>query len=180
MILGEIMKKKIFLIILVIIVLVVFYDNQKVIIPNNSIRLRVIPNSNSYSDIIMKERVKKYLEDNIYFLIGDNTSIDDVRAIINDNITNIDEGINSIFDSNNYDFSYKISFGYNYFPKKIYKGVTYDEGFYESLVISIGDGNGDNFWCVLFPNYCLIDISDNLEYKSYFGELLRKYSKKRS
>ena len=53
----------------------------------------------------------------------------------------------------------------------------YNEGYYESLVISIGDAEGDNWWCVLFPNFCLIDIDKSYEYKSYFKELFTKYSK---
>ena len=57
---------------------------------------------------------------------------------------------------------------------KIYQGVTYKEGYYESLVISIGEAKGDNFWCVLFPNFCLIDTQEDHTYKSYFKELINK------
>ena len=52
--------------------------------------------------------------------------------------------------------------------------LTYQEGYYESLVISIGDANGDNFWCVLFPNFCLVDREEHHTYKSYFKELINK------
>ena len=45
---------------------------------------------------------------------------------------------------------------------------------YESLAIYIGDAKGDNFWCVLFPNYCLVDTENNNNYKSYFKELFSK------
>ena len=48
------------------------------------------------------------------------------------------------------------------------------EGYYESLVISIGDAKGDNFWCVLFPNFCLVDREEHHTYKSYFKELFSK------
>ena len=80
-----------------------------------------------------------------------------------------------------YDKDFEINYGYNYFPKKKYKGVTYDAGNYESLVITLGDGNGDNFWCVLFPPLCLLEADDSTtetEYKFFVKELIEKYIKK--
>ena len=56
----------------------------------------------------------------------------------------------------------------------MYLGKTYEEGYYESLVIYIGEAKGDNWWCVLFPNFCLVDTSKDVEYRSYFQELLNK------
>ena len=81
------MKRKIFLILLIIIVLQVYkIFDQNITIPNESIRLRVIPNSNNSLDINIKEQVKSYLEDNIYSLTKDVNDIDSARNIISDNI----------------------------------------------------------------------------------------------
>lgn len=169
------MKRKIFLILLLLVIISLYKtSNQVIIIPDSSIRLRVIPNSNSPEDIYIKEQVKKYLETNIYTLTKDTTTIEESRTIINNNLDNIDSNINEIFTTNTYPLSYKINYGENYFPEKIYQGVTYKEGYYESLVISIGEAKGDNFWCVLFPNFCLIDTQEDHKYKSYFKELINK------
>lgn len=169
------MKRKIFLILFLLVVISIYkINNQIIIIPDSSIRLRVIPNSNSPEDIYIKEQVKKYLETNIYTLTKDIPSIEESRTIINNNLDNIDSNINKIFTINNYPLSYKINYGKNYFPEKTYQGITYQEGYYESLVISIGDAKGDNFWCVLFPNFCLIDTQEDHTYKSYFKELINK------
>ena len=66
-----------------------------------------------------------------------------------------------------------------YFPKKVYKGTIYEEGIYESLVVSLGSGKGDNWWCVLFPPICMIEAKkndkDNIEYKSKVLEILNNY-----
>ena len=173
------MKRKIFLIILLLIVLSVYKKTeQNIIIPSSSIRLRVIPNSNNPEDINIKEKVKKYLETDIYTLTKDTTNIEDARAIISDNIPTIEENIGIIFTDNKYTLPYKVNYGLNYFPEKKYKGLTYAEGYYESLVISIGEANGDNWWCVLFPNFCLVDTKEKHEYKSYVKELISKHSKK--
>lgn len=169
------MERKIFLILFALIIISMYkLNNQEIIIPDTSIRLRVIPNSNNPEDISIKEKVKSYLEKNVYSLTKDTTSIEEARAIINDNLENIDNNVGNIFNDNNYLLPYKINYGNNYFPEKTYQGITYQEGYYESLVISIGDANGDNFWCVLFPNFCLVDREEHHTYKSYFKELINK------
>ena len=169
------MKRIIFLILLGLIIISTYNQNQtELSIPDSSIRLRVIPNSNEPKDINIKEQVKDYLETDIYTLLKDTSDIDSARTIINNNIPNIENNIDNIFKDNNYSIPYKINFGYNYFPEKTYKGNTYEEGEYESLVIYIGVSHGDNWWCVLFPNYCLIETNKDIKYKSYFKELLIK------
>lgn len=169
------MKRKIFLILLGLIIIAVYSQNEtEITIPDSSIRLRVIPNSNESKDINIKEKVKDYLETDIYTLLKDTDNIDKARNVINENIPIIETNIDNIFKDNNYNMPYKVNFGYNYFPEKTYQGKTYEEGEYESLVIYIGDAKGDNWWCVLFPNFCLIDTEKNHEYKSYFKELIDK------
>ena len=169
------MKRKIFLIILGLIIISVYSLNEtETLIPDSSIRLRVIPNSNEPQDVNIKEQVKNYLEADVYTLLKDTKDIDSARTIINNNLSKIETNINYIFKENNYNIPYKINFGNNYFPEKNYQGKVYPAGEYESLVIYIGESKGDNWWCVLFPNFCLIDINEDTEYKSYFKELINK------
>ena len=169
------MKRKIFLLILGLIIIGVYSQNQtELSIPDSSIRLRVIRNSNNSKDINIKEQVKDYLETDIYTLLKNTDNINSARTIINNNIPKIETNIDNIFKENNYNIPYEINFGLNYFPEKTYNGKVYAEGEYESLVIYIGQAEGDNWWCVLFPNFCLIDINEDTEYKSYFKELINK------
>ena len=75
--------------------------------------------------------------------------------------------------------NYSINFGKNYFPEKIYNDVTYPAGEYESLVITLGDGLGENWWCVLFPPLCLLEAEeeniDKVEYKLFAKEIIEKF-----
>lgn len=171
--------KKIVIILLVFIISMLIYKEQKddiIIIPDTAIRLRVIPNSNSSLDQNMKRKVKEYLENNTYTLLKDQDSIDNARDIVNDNIPNIKENIIKIFNDNDYNMDFDVNYGYNYFPKKEYRGIKYKEGYYESIVISIGEAKGDNWWCVLFPNLCLVDLEqkDDTEYKIWIVEAINK------
>ena len=151
----------------------------KVIIPDEAIRLRVIPNSNSEYDQNIKTKVKNNLQQNMTKLLKNSESIDEARQIINENLSIIDNDIKKLLDSEKYPLGYKINFGYNYFPKKEFKGVVYDEGYYESVVVTLGEGRGDNWWCVLFPPLCFLEAneSDKVEYASFVKTILDPYIK---
>lgn len=171
--------RKLILIILTIVTIYVVYNNVKaeeIVIPNTAIRLRVIPNSNNLLDQEMKVKVKEYLENNLYKNFANVDDIDEARTMINNNIPKIEEDITSIFNENNYDMNFKVKYGNNYFPEKEYKGITYEEGYYESLVVEIGEAKGDNFWCVLFPSLCLLETEETteVEYKLGVLELINK------
>ena len=125
------MKRKIILILLGLVIISVYSQNQtEIIIPDSSIRLRVIPNSNEAKDINIKEQVKDYLETDIYTILKDTNNIETARNIINNNIPKIENNINNIFKDNNYNIPYQVNFGYNYFPEKTYQGKTYEAGDY--------------------------------------------------
>lgn len=155
--------KKIFILLIVVISLLLFsLDDYN--ITKDAIRFRIIPNSNSVNDILIKEKVVKRISD-IVFIDSNNPDI--VRDNIISSIEKVSVEIDKIFKEENYNETYNIIYGINDFPEKEYNGIVYPEGKYESLVIEIGDAKGDNFWCFLYPSLCLIDVNDNKnEYNS--------------
>lgn len=168
--------KKIILVLFAILTIFLVYKKvsaEEVVIPDASIRLRVIPNSNSNYDQAMKSVVKDYLEKDVYNLFKDTSDIEEARVIVNNNLDNIKLNIQDIFDEYNYNMSFDLNYGYNYFPEKEFKDVIYNEGYYESLVVSIGEAKGDNWWCVLFPNLCLVE-EDDVQYTSLVKEIINK------
>lgn len=146
-------------------------------IPDDAIRIRVVPNSNSEYDQEIKGKVRSELESSMYNLLKDTKNSDDAREKIEANLDKIKSGVGSVLEREKYDKNYEVNFGLNYFPEKEYKGVKYEEGYYESLLVTLGEGKGDNWWCVLFPPLCLIEAeeSTDTEYKSLVKELIDKY-----
>ena len=139
-------------------------EDKEILIPNNAIRFRIIANSNNFDDQQLKMKIKEeifnYMIDQDY----QNKNRDELISEIKN-----DHGLNTIISkyTNNYDINY----GYNYFPEKTFQGIKYPSGNYESLVITLGDGRGDNWWCLLYPPLCFID-EDNTEYKSLVKEII--------
>lgn len=170
--------KKILIILTLIVTIFIYKEitNTEVIIPDSAIRLRVIPNSNSTLDQNMKNKIKIYLEQSTYTLIKDTDTKETAKTKIQENIPTIEENVKQIFKENHYNMNFNVNYGLNYFPEKEYRGLKYEEGYYNSLVISIGNASGDNWWCVLFPNLCLVDLEakDNTQYKSWIAEKINK------
>ena len=118
---------------------------------------------------MLKLNIKEKINEEIMPLLSNANSIEESRELIENNIGNIENIVSKYTDD------YTVSYGNNYFPKKTYKGINYTEGEYESLVISLGEGLGDNWWCVLYPPLCLIDASANdIEYTSLVKEIINK------
>ncbi len=166
-------KTIILTIIALVVVILVKNKNDNIVIPKESIRIRIIASSNEETDINEKLKVKKEVEKELAKLLKDTKSIEEARNIINKNL----DKLNIVIDDTT-DYKYDVKFGKNYFPKKYYKGVLYDEGEYESLVITLGQGTGDNWWCVLFPPLCLLEGNEDTEdvtYQFYVKEIIDKY-----
>ncbi len=176
------MKKLILFIISILILITISnnYQENYYIIPDESIRIRIVPNSNNVKDQYIKQQVKVNLETNLAKDLKNAQKIEDSRYIINKNIRNYKKTVQDVFNNERYNKSFNIDYGYHYFPEKTYKGVKYKEGEYESLLVTIGEGKGDNWWCVLFPPLCLLEEennNDNLEYSLYVKEMFIKYLK---
>ena len=170
--------KKIIIALLVILSIIIF-DKTKAdnIIPKEAIRLRVIANSNSKYDQQVKMKVSKNIQSELYNLLKETKGIEEARKKIKDNMNGLNNSVKKTLKQEDYPLSYTINYGDNYFPKKEYKGIKYEAGYYESLLITLGEGKGKNWWCVLFPPLCLIEAeeSDKIEYKSFIKELIDKY-----
>ena len=152
---------------------------EETIIPDEAIRFRVIANSNTIYDQNIKIQVRNAVQNKVFELLNGVNNIEETRKIIKENIENINELVKETLKKSNYDKDFNVNYGYNYFPKKEYKGITYKEGEYESLVIKLGSAQGDNFWCVLFPPLCLVEVDEeettDTEYKFFIKEIIDKY-----
>lgn len=170
--------KKIVIILAIFVTILSLNKEEKVIIPKEAIRFRVIANSNNSDDQTLKKKVVNNLNGEIRKLTVLDTSLEKSRDNIKTKIPEFSEIVSDTLEKNQSDQTFTIDYGMNYFPEKEYKGVVYEEGEYESLVITLGNGMGENFWCVLFPPLCLLDEeqqSQDVEYTSFVKEMIDKY-----
>jgi stage II sporulation protein R len=174
--------KKIIIVSLVLISLFTLTKRpNEVLIPDEAIRFRVIANSDSKVDQDIKVLVKNDIEKEVLSDIKESNSILETRNTINNNLPHYEEVVFNTLHKNNIEQDFNINYGLNYFPEKTYKGVKYPEGNYESLVVTLGEGKGKNWWCCLFPPLCLLEAEETekeeVEYKFFIQELIDKYLK---
>jgi len=172
--------KKLLIVISIILIFTLVTQNvnaEDAMIPDEAIRFRVLANSNSVYDQEVKMDVAMSIQDEIYKILKNEQSIDNAKITLQNNIPRIESVVERIFREKSYINTFKVEYGFHYFPEKEYKGVKYDEGEYESLLITLGEGKGDNWWCVLFPPLCLIEAeeSSEVEYKFFIQEIIEKY-----
>ena len=85
--------------------------------------------------------------------------IDEVKDLITENLDEIERIAEEVIKEYGSDYETHAELGVRFIPKKTYGDVTFPAGNYEALNITIGAGEGENWWCVLFPPLCLIDPS---------------------
>lgn len=161
-------RKWVFLTSIIIIALASFVsyifsiEGSSVAYKNKLIRLHVLANSDSPEDQELKLKVRDKIIANMNDKLGSSKSIDETRQIVKDNIEEIKETALEEIKLNGKEYQITVSLDNQDFPTKSYGGFTLPAGEYEALRVVIGEGKGQNWWCVMFPPLCFIDVTNGL------------------
>lgn len=155
------MKKKL-LILLVLILAVYTYnyntepktDPLQPQIAKKILRFHILANSDSKEDQAIKLKVRDAVGTYVEPFLEDADSLEDTRTIINRNMEAIISVANQTLEANGKKYSATARITTIDFPEKTYGEYTFPPGEYEALQINLGEGDGHNWWCVLYPNMC--------------------------
>ena len=134
-------------------------EEDVVVIPNEAIRLRILANSNSEQDQEIKRIVRDRVNAQITEWVSTLTSIEAAREKIIANLDILEATAKEVLEENGVNQKVQIRFGEVDFPTKLYGNFLYPAGKYEAVLITLGEGTGANWWCVLFPPLCFLDFS---------------------
>lgn len=126
------------------------------VIPDDAIRLRILANSDSANDQAMKEKVRDAVNIEITKWVADITDIEEARKLIQDNLSEIENIVHNVVGDLDFAVAYDDEIT---FPMKLYGDYLYPAGEYEAILVTLGEGKGSNWWCVLFPPLCFLDFS---------------------
>ena len=128
---------------------------------NSVFRLHVIANSDSKED----QDLKYLVRDNILEYINKQKKFSSKDDVIESSKTHLEEikqiAKNTIIE-NGFDYDVTVQIGNFEFPTKKYGDISFPSGFYDALKIKIGNAEGQNWWCVMFPPLCFVDISTGI------------------
>ncbi|WZL73558.1 stage II sporulation protein R [Clostridiaceae bacterium 35-E11] len=176
--LGKVKKRCIIGLILIGMMTIGFYGWTKDIYKNQKsykeqlIRFHVLANSDKPEDQALKLQVRDRIIKEMNPKFAQSKSLDETREIIENNIGHIEKIALEEIQKSNYSYDVKASLGASNFPTKNYGSVTLPAGSYEALRVVIGKGEGANWWCVLFPPLCFIDMKNGLTDEETKNELM--------
>lgn len=146
------------LILVIVMAVVLFYTYEDT--PQNQysgiIRLHVIANSDSEEDQELKLKVRDEIIKKTKSL-QESQSIEDSREYLQTHLNDMEETANKVIEENGKSYKAEANLGIRWIPEKTYGDMYFPAGNYEALNLTLGRGEGQNWWCVLFPPLCLIE-----------------------
>ncbi|MGE7606304.1 stage II sporulation protein R [Peribacillus frigoritolerans] len=130
------------------------------VIPDEAIRLRILANSDAEEDQAVKRLIRDEVNEDITKWVAELTSLDEARDVITSHLPDIQATAEAVIKEQGLEQSVKVDFGQAEFPTKLYGQYLYPAGEYEAVIITLGEGDGANWWCVLFPPLCFLDFSN--------------------
>lgn len=134
------------------------------------LRLHIRANSNQSVDqqvkLVVRDRIIEYLSD-----LGAN-SVSEAKKLVIDRSERITRIATETLASNGMSYGARTILKNEYFPTRTYGDVTLESGYYDALIIELGSGKGDNWWCVIYPPLCYLEGGGSVRYKSVVKEWL--------
>lgn len=131
------------------------------IIPEDSIRLRILANSDDVRDQWIKRKVRDAIIEQVNGWVDplSTQNLNQARALIENHLPEIRRTVGETLEKYHFTYPYEVTLGEVPFPSKVYGSRVYPAGTYEALRITLGRGEGQNWWCVLFPPLCFVDVT---------------------
>ena len=129
---------------------------------NSVFRLHVIANSDSKEDQDLKYKVRDSILEYINDLAVNCSSKDEVIFLATEKQDELYDIAKKVIEENGFDYDVNISIGNFEFPTKTYGDISFPAGNYDALRVEIGEAVGQNWWCVMFPPLCFVDVTSGI------------------
>ncbi len=145
------------------------------------LRIHIRANSNSQIDQSVKYKVKDSIVDYLTpWLCGVKTKQQAIE-VVNKEKVNMQNIGKKVLKENGFNYSVNVKIANEYFPTRTYNNTTLESGYYDAVIVELGDAVGDNWWCVMYPPLCFVGENTNenkITFKSrlsnWFGGLFNK------
>lgn len=141
------------------------------------LRLHIMANSNTEDDQAIKLTVRNAVLDITREGMAQCENAQQARAYLTDNLEIIEKTANKALSDGGFEYKAQAQIGVYHFPEKCYQEKVYPEGDYQALRITLGEGMGENWWCVMFPPLCVTEIEmldeQEVAYTSFLAELFK-------
>lgn len=140
------------------------------------LRIHIRANSNSSIDQAVKYKIKDAIVDGLIPILAECESKEESIIAVEKNFEYIENIADNILKNDGFNYSSKAKISYENFPTRSYGNLTLKHGFYDALILELGEGQGDNWWCVVYPPLCFVNGSSHVNnFKSRILEIIRNF-----
>lgn len=145
------------------------------------LRMHIRANSNAQIDQSVKYRVRDAVVEYLTPRVAECETKEQAMRMLRDNLSGIGEQATAALAAAGYGYAARASLKREEFPTRVYDGYTLEEGVYDALVVELGSGEGDNWWCVVYPPLCFTgedDGSGQIRYRSKIIDIINRFKAK--
>ena len=140
------------------------------------LRIHIRANSNLEIDQEVKYKVKDAVVDALIPILSQCTSKEEAERKTEENFEYIESVANDVLKNQGFSYTAHAKLSCEEFPTRVYGDVTYENGFYDALILELGKAEGDNWWCVVYPPLCFVNGSSKVSgFKSRILEIINNY-----
>ena len=155
---------------------ILFFGACSNLTTSDYLRIHIRANSNAEVDQDIKYTVREKIVDIITPLIIDVKSKEDVVAILNSNLQVLEKEINDLLKEKGFDYFANIEIKQELFPTRYYGDYVLPGDYYDAIIVNLGSGSGDNWWCVVYPPLCFVESENQkVVYKSKLWEIIKQF-----
>lgn len=129
--------------------------------PESLIRFHVIANSDSDEDQLLKYKVRDEILKIVAPLLAESKSLEESRQLLKEMEWQLLDIANKVLEESGANYEVSINHGKHIFPSKSYGRIILPGGEYEAVKIELGEAQGENWWCVLFPPICFVNVEES-------------------
>ena len=145
---------------------------------NGYLRIHIRANSNLESDQAVKYLVRDAIVEYLTPVVANCSSKDSAKAKMQEHLEKISSVAQTVLQENGYEYSANAVLKKEQFPTRVYGEYTLQSGVYDALIVELGQADGDNWWCVVYPPLCFAGgnlTAENIVYKSKIAEIIKKW-----
>ncbi len=139
------------------------------------LRVHIRADSNSQEAQAVKYKVRDKVVEFLTPAVAECESKAEAMQKIGRSLGEIEAAAEEVLRESGFSYGAKASLRQEEFPTRIYENVTLEAGVYDALILELGSGKGDNWWCVVYPPLCFSGGNGNIVYKSKIAEIIGKF-----
>ena len=163
------------LILVLAVVFVMSYPQETAQAENDYLRIHVRANSNSTVDQDIKYKVKDEVVKFITPYAAQCVDKEKAKEIIGGILKDIERVCDRVLKENGFTYTSRARVCEEEFPTRVYGDLTLEHGVYDALIIELGSGTGDNWWCVIYPPLCFTSPSTDIQYRSLIYDIINNF-----